>query len=48
MNFFLRGGNNCLNHFILFLQNSEKCNQSASESFELFVEISQKTRAIQR
>jgi len=48
MNFCLCGENNCLNPFTLFLQNSERCNQSASASFALFDEISQKTCAIQR
>jgi len=44
----LSGESDCLNPFTLFLQNSERCNQSASTSFALFDEISQKTCAIQR
>jgi len=48
VNICLSGASNCLNHFTFFLQNSERCNQSASDSFALFDEISQKTSANQR
>ena len=48
VNICLCGASNCLNHFTFFLQNSERCNQSASDSFALFDEISQNTSANQR
>jgi len=47
VNVCLCGASNCLNHFTFFLHNSERCNQSASASFALFDEISQKTSTIQ-